>query len=106
MDDFMIHYRGFTPADSMKQFFQSLVRRIQDESPNSAFIRASVHLEKGSFRGVIKVNSEAGRFLTFAETGDLRELGTELYEKLRAQLNTWKSTRFLETQSEGGGYEH
>lgn len=103
MDDFAINYRGFTPAEGTKAFFQNLIRRIQDDAPNSCFIKASVARDHGHFRGVIRINSAAIKLLTFAETSDLRDLGRELYEKLRKQLNQWKEERFQE--GEGLGYQ-
>lgn len=103
MDEFLIHYRGFTPANSTKQFFQSLVRRIQDDAPTSSFIRASFQQEQGQYKGTININSEAGRFLSFAQTTDPTELGQQLYEKLRDQLNRWKARRFTD-EGESYGY--
>lgn len=94
MEEFSIQYRGFTPASSTKQFFQTLIRRIQDDAPDCSFIRASFAHDHGEYKGIININSEAGRFLSFAQTADPKELGTQLYEKLREQLNEWKTRRF------------
>lgn len=102
MEEFSIQYRGFTPPNQTKQFFQCLLRRIQDDAPDASFIRASFAHDHGEYKGIININSEAGRFMSFAQTGDPNDLGAQLYEKLREQLNRWKTRRF--TVSEGGSH--
>lgn len=102
MEEFTIQYRGFTPANATKQFFQSLIRRIQDDAPDCSFICASFAHDHGEYKGIININSEAGRFLSFAQTADPKELGVQLYEKLREQLNQWKTRRFMDEEVSRG----
>lgn len=99
MDDTLIYYRGFTPAEVTKQAFQKLIRKIQDDAPTSSFIRASIAHDGGFYRGAVKINSMIGHFHGYAQTQDVQSLGDELYENLCLQLNQWKATRFA---SDGG----
>jgi len=94
MDDITIQFEGFSPPEFVHSYFTDLLEQIREEAPTWANIRASVHRVGEEFRGVIKITSHAGEFFSTASSRKLNELGRKLTQRIRRQLDRWKSTRF------------
>ena len=94
MDDIKIQFEGFSPPSFVHSYFTELLEQIREEAPTWASIRATVHRVGEEFRGMIKINSQAGEFFSTASSRRLSELGRKLTRRIRRQLDKWKSTRF------------
>jgi hypothetical protein len=94
MDDIKIQFEGFSPPDFVHSYFVDLLEQIREEAPAWANIRANVHRAGEEFRGMIRITSQAGEFFTTASARKVNELGRKLTQRIRRQLDKWKSTRF------------
>lgn len=94
MDDIKIQFEGFSPPEFVHSHFMDLLEQVREEAPTWANIRASVHRVGEEFRGMIKITSHAGEFFSTASSRKINELGRKLTQRIRRQLDKWKSTRF------------
>lgn len=94
MDDIKIQFDGFSPPSFVHSYFIDLLEQIREEAPTWASIRANVHRVGEEFRGMIRITSPAGEFFSTASSKRVSDLGRKLTQRIRRQLNNWKSTRF------------
>lgn len=95
MDDLIIQYQGFSPAQITQNHVRSLMQKIHDESPASATLRVSL-IKSGehAFKGFIKISSQAGHFFVQATSTGVMDLTDQLLARARRKLEKWKRRRF------------
>lgn len=93
MENLMLKFQGFHPSDFTRSYLNDKMMNIQDEAPNGSHLQASFSRNNRSFKGMITINSSAGKFFAIASGTKLKEVTHKLNEQIRKQLERWKSRR-------------
>lgn len=92
--DKYIRFQGFKPSDFTQTFLHEKIGTLHEEAPYGSTFNA-VFTRKGRLiKGVITIYSSVGRFFAVASGYRLREVANKLTDRMRRQLNRWKSRRF------------
>jgi hypothetical protein len=95
MENSKILFHGFSPSQFARDYVQTLMDKIRDEAPSGANVRMQIkRVGERTFRGMVTIHSHAGSFFATASHPALIELGHELLERTRRELDKWKSKRF------------
>lgn len=94
-EDFSLKFSGFEPTEEVKKWIDAVLRETHLKSPSQSFLKATFTFANGLFEGVIDVTSSAGRFVAKAADADMHHLPAQLFDKIRAELDSWKSHRTI-----------
>lgn len=94
MDELRLIFHGFNPSESARQSLSDRLSAIQDEAPYGAVVKAEFTRQNRSLKGLVSIQSSAGRFFSMADGTDLTEVMQKLTRRIRRQLDRWKSRRF------------
>lgn len=93
-EEVKVRYNNVHPSESTDQFIQTQLKEIHEESPYGSVMNVSFSDRRGTVKGVIQINSSAGRFFVTAESDDLLEVTKTMLEHMRRKLKKWKHNRF------------
>lgn len=94
MDELSLIFHGFNPSESVRQSVSERLSAIQDEAPYGAVVKAEFTRQNRSLKGLVSIQSSAGRFFSMADGNNLTEVLQKLTRRIRRQLDRWKSRRF------------
>jgi hypothetical protein len=104
-ENIIIKYKGVQPNEQTDNQIKRLTEVLINEAPSESCIRTSiVNAGERGFTGLIRVNSTEGSFFTKARDETLLGLASKLVEKVRKQIQNWKSVRFHIPESEDKSY--
>lgn len=92
-EDFSLEFLGFEPTEELKKMIDALLRDTYLKSPSQSFLKATFKLTGDLFEGVIDITSSAGHFIAKAADADITRTGSKLFNKIRVELDKWKSDR-------------
>lgn len=93
MDNLMMKFQGFHPSDFTVSYLQDKMTILQNEAPNGSRLQASFSRRDHFFKGVVTINSSAGKFFAMASGIKVKEVTHKLNEQIRKQFERWKSRR-------------
>lgn len=89
-----LKFQGFHPSSFTRSYLQDRMDQLLDESPDGATLKATFSRDGHSFKGLIAINSSAGRFFSVAQGTRLKEVVNNLTKQIRRDLARWKVKRF------------
>jgi hypothetical protein len=95
-EDVQILFTGFEPSHELRKSVYYILNQLHLKSPSRSLMTATFTLTNGAIEGVVKITSSAENFVAKATDVQLLEVGQKLFNKVGAQLEKWKSLRFLE----------
>ncbi len=93
MENLMLKFQGFHPSDFTRTYLNDRMMHLQDEAPFGSTVHASFSRQNKFFKGIITINSNAGKFFAIASGTKLKDVTHKLNEQIRKQLERWKSRR-------------
>ena len=107
MDECSLIFHGFSPSRITRSFLEEKMSALQDEAPYGAFLRAEFTNHEGDIiKGLVAIHSSAGRFFAVGHGPDLHDVTHKLIQRVRRQLDRWKSRRFRKSHKEGNHDHH
>ena len=89
-----VDFIGFKPDASQMWLVQAAITKLLDKAPIRSTLRAVVCSEAEGFSFKIKISSFDHHFETYCTSIDLFGLLNKVDEKMSAQFNDWKKSRF------------
>ena len=86
-------FEGFEPTYNLQKMAKDILKRVEDQSPSQACHQAMISKTKEGFLGEMKISSLSGTFLVESQAPSPSHVLTELYEKIRKELNQWLKDR-------------
>lgn len=90
-DRLSLQFQGFHPADFTHSYLEDVMEELQREAPHGATLRGNFSRKDHFFKGMIAIQSPAGRFFAQASGTKLKVVTHELMQQIRRQLERWKS---------------
>lgn len=89
-----LKFQGFQPSDFTHSYLSDRMDAIHDESPYGSTLKAIFTRKDKLFKGMVTIYSSAGKFFAVASGHRLHDVTHKLTERIRRQLDRWKSRRF------------
>lgn len=93
MENLMLKFQGFHPSEFTRSYLNDKMMHLQDEAPVGSQVHASFSRQNKFFKGIVTINSNAGKFFAMASGTKLKDVTHKLNEQMRKQLERWKSRR-------------
>jgi hypothetical protein len=95
MDEFIVQFHGFSPSPYAQTYVRELMEKLYEQAPASASMRVMFNKKsRHTFKGMVRISSQAGSFYANAVGSGLFEVSQELFDRVHRQLDRWKTLRF------------
>jgi hypothetical protein len=99
MKNRIIDIKGFEPNADETKALQLKLAQVQDEAPSGSFISVKLEKIEDTFQGIANIFFGPGEPLNAsAEAKNLMDMAQDLSKKIRAEIKTWRSSRFAEEE--------
>lgn len=99
MDNSFLKFQGFHPSEFTRNHLDEVISELHEEAPYGSTLKAVFTRKDHMFKGVVVINSSAGKFFAVASGTRVREVSHKIVEQIRKQLSKWKSKRFHQHES-------
>lgn len=93
MENIVVHYDGFFPAQDVQEDIDVYLQEILLEAPNGASVSGSFTKKHDLIKGVVHVNSSAGPFFAIMTGFEVKDVARRLLGNMRRRFDKWKMKR-------------
>lgn len=95
MQDISIKYENCSPTESSERFIRDLMERLYEDAPSESHLKIAItKVSENGYSGVLHINSPRQSFSAILSARSPSLLAQQLTEKIRLQIDNWKSNRF------------
>jgi ribosome-associated translation inhibitor RaiA len=96
-EDVIVNYKGFKPSQNTEAELKKVTDYLHEVAPSESSLNATFTKARGNkYQGMIRINFSEGSFFARAKDYDLESVIVKIVQRLREQLNRWKTLRFDE----------
>ena len=94
MSELSIQYQGFHPSAFTKEYLDSKLNHLLDQSPYGASMKAVFQRDNECITATLRIMSSAGEFFAIAKGRRLKDVNRRIMNQVRRQLQRWKERRY------------
>lgn len=102
-EDIIVSFQDFEPAPAIRNFVGKITEEVLNEAPSIACLKASFKNKNNRILGQFEICSPSGMFTATSVGNNMQAVVRRLAGRMRRQLKSWKSSRFLEDPADPAG---
>ncbi len=93
----LVQFTGFNPSAQTRDYLDAVFNQILYIAPYNSALRVLFSKKKSQYKITVQINSYTKRFFAMASHSHLKRATDMVDDKLRKQIERWKTTRFDST---------
>lgn len=94
-EEFSLDFVGFQPSEAIISRIRIAMSDVYSLSPHGSFMKATFTKTGEAFEGIVNVANSVAKFAVEATHPDLEKLSSLAFDKIKAEIDSWKTTRFV-----------
>lgn len=99
-NDLRYEFMGFKPDEKIKSFVSSVAETLHYSAPSDSAVKLVIEKTKNAIRASCRIASQAGTFVADSISDNPMKAVQQIDQKIRKELDDWKSRRFQGAGSE------